>query len=210
MIRLGGRWPFEAPRGGVANWLVNYVAVTIPRRRVDRQPESRALDPREVVFMSSQPANHAPDIGRLCQRKVICIEPGEDIGSAARLMRAEHVGCLIVTEPGSEVGTQKVVGVLTDRDIVVSVVAREVEPRSLKVGDVMTRNPLVVREDDSLDATLIFMREAGVRRVPVIGAHAELVGILSLDDVLEKIVQQLTNIAGSIRSEQRTERLVRP
>jgi CBS domain-containing protein len=103
-----------------------------------------------------------------------------------------------------------VVGVLTDRDIVVSVVAREVEPRSLKVGDVMTRNPLLVAEDGSLDATLSFMRDAGVRRVPVVGQHGELVGVLALDDVLERMAQQLTNIAGSIRSEQRTERLMRP
>jgi hypothetical protein len=49
-----------------------------------------------------------------------------------------------------------------------------------------------------------------VRRVPVVGRHGELVGVLSLDDVLEKMAQQLTNIAGSIRCEQRTERLVRP
>jgi len=160
--------------------------------------------------MSNHPVTRVPDIGRLCQRKVISIEPGEDITAAARLMREEHVGCLIVTEPGPDASTRKVVGVLTDRDIVVTVVAREAEPRSLKVGDVMTRNPLLVGEDDSLDATLTFMREAGVRRVPVIGGRGELVGVLSLDDVLERIVHQLTNIAGSIRSEQRTERLVRP
>lgn len=151
-----------------------------------------------------------PDIARLCQRNVISIEAGEDISRAACLMREKHVGCLIVTEPGSDTGMRKVVGVLTDRDIVLSVVAREVEPRSLKVGDVMTRNPLLVGEDDSLDTTLTFMREAGVRRVPVVGQHGELVGVLSLDDVLDKMAQQLTNIAGSIRSEQRTERLVRP
>ncbi len=160
--------------------------------------------------MSTDIVSHVPDIGRLCQRKVISIEPDQDITTAARLMREEHVGCLIVTESGGDAGPRRVVGVLTDRDIVVSVVAREVEPRSLKVGDVMTRNPLLVAEDGSLDATLSFMRDAGVRRVPVVGQHGELVGVLALDDVLERMAQQLTNIAGSIRSEQRTERLMRP
>jgi CBS domain-containing protein len=81
--------------------------------------------------------SRAPDIGRLCQRKVISIEPDEDITKAAQLMREKHVGCLIVTTSGEDAGTRKVVGVLTDRDIVVSVVAREVDPRSLKVVDVM-------------------------------------------------------------------------
>jgi len=156
------------------------------------------------------PATQALEIGRICRRNVISIGPGEDIPAAARLMREKHVGYLIVTEPiaGSELA--KVVGVLTDRDIVVAVVAREVEPRLLKVGEVMTRSPLLVGEDNSLDAVLGFMRDAGVRRVPVVGPHGELLGVLSMDDVLERMAQQLTNIAASMRSEQRTERLVRP
>jgi CBS domain-containing protein len=161
--------------------------------------------------MASQiPATDATDIRRMCQRNVIAIHPGEDIASAARVMREKHVGYLIVTEPAAESGANKVVGVLSDRDIVVAVVARDVDPRSLKVGDVMTRNPLLVAEDNSLDAVLSFMGDAGVRRVPVVGPRGELLGVLSLDDVLQRMAQQLTNIAASIRREQRTESLMRP
>lgn len=158
----------------------------------------------------SPPEVHALDVGSLCQRNVVTITAGEDVTAAARVMREKHVGYLIVAEPLAETGLRRAVGVLTDRDIVVAVVARDADPHSLKVGDVMTRNPLLVAENCSMDAVLAFMREAGVRRVPVIGAQRELVGVLSVDDVLEQMAQQLTNIAASFRSEQRAEAVMRP
>jgi CBS domain-containing protein len=74
----------------------------------------------------------------------------------------------------------------------------------------MTRNPLMVGEDCPLDAALGLMGGAGVRRVPVVGATGYLAGVLSLDDVLERLARQLTNIAGSIRGGQQAERVVRP
>lgn len=161
--------------------------------------------------MSAQaPATQALELGKLCRRDVVSIHTDEDIAAAARLMREKHVGYLVVIETGGDAGTNRVVGALTDRDIVVAVVARGVDPSSLKVGDVMTRNPLLIGEDCSLDAALSFMRDAGVRRVPVVGAHQEPLGVLSLADVLERMAQQLTNIAASTRNEQRTESLVRP
>jgi len=146
----------------------------------------------------------------MCQRDPIIVEESESVTAAARLMREQHVGYLIVTQPPNAQGARNVTGVLTDRDIVVAVVAREVDPGSVKVGDVMSRSPLLIGEDHSLDAVLCFMRDAGVRRVPVVGKHSELLGVLSLDDVLKRMADQLMNVAGSIRSELRTERLVRP
>jgi len=150
------------------------------------------------------------EIGHLCQRQVVSIDQGQDIVAAARLMREKHVGCLIVTAPRPDCDAPGVVGVLTDRDIVVSVIARGAEPQMLKVGDVMTRNPLLAGEESSLDATLAFMGAAGVRRVPVLGKQGELVGVLSLDDVLARMARQLDDIVGSMRAEQQTEGLLRP
>jgi CBS domain-containing protein len=141
---------------------------------------------------------------------VVTIPPDEDIATAARVMRSTHIGFLIVCEalPGGQ--GQKVVGVLTDRDIVVAVIARDADPHALKVADVMTRNPLMVKEECAVDATLAFMQDAGVRRVPVLGAHDELVGVLSLDDVVERLAQQLASVVGAFRGEQRAERVSRP
>jgi CBS domain-containing protein len=147
--------------------------------------------------------------GALCRRLVITVGEDEDISAAARLMREKRVGYLVVTDQAPETAMRKVVGVLTDRDIVVAVVACETEPRSLRVGDIMTRTPLLVGEDYLIDAVLRFMRDAGVWRVPVVGKQGELVGVLSLDDVLRSIAEQLTSIAGSIRSERQNERLLR-
>lgn len=149
------------------------------------------------------------DVAAVRRRDVVSIEPTRNVVAAAQLMREKHVGFLVVTEPGAPPESRKVVGVLTDRDLVVAVMAREADPRALAVGDVMTRSPLLVGEDCPLDAALGFMRDAGIRRAPVVGQDGALSGVLSMDDVLERLAQQLTKIAGSISGGRRTERLVR-
>jgi CBS domain-containing protein len=141
--------------------------------------------------------------GSVCKRGVVTVAPSDDLIAAAHVMREKHVGYLIVSV------ASRVVGVLTDRDIVVAVLAREVDAHALKVGDVMTRDPLLIDESQSIEAVLRHMREAGVRRVPVVDPSGMLTGVLSIDDVLEHIAEQLINIAGSIRNEQRMERAVR-
>jgi CBS domain-containing protein len=144
--------------------------------------------------------------GSVCKRGVVTVTPTDDLIAAAHVMREKHVGYLIVSEVPAG---RRVVGVLTDRDIVVAVLAQEVDVRVLKVGDVMTRDPLVIEEGQSIEAVLRHMRDAGVRRVPVVDRSGALTGVLSIDDVLERIAEQLINIAGSIRNEQRMERAVR-
>ncbi|HEX5462037.1 MAG TPA: CBS domain-containing protein [Steroidobacteraceae bacterium] len=145
--------------------------------------------------------------GSVCKRGVVTVAPTDDLVAAAHLMREKHVGYLIVAE--SAVHNRRVIGVLTDRDIVVAVLAQEVDAHEVKVGDVMTRDPLLIDEGQSIEAVLRHMREAGVRRVPVVDRAGALAGVLSIDDVLERIAEQLINIAGSIRNEQRMERVVR-
>ena len=148
--------------------------------------------------------------GSVCKRGVVTVAPTDDLVAAAHVMREKHVGYLIVSQAsGPTQQDKRVVGVLTDRDIVVAVLAQEVDARALKVGDVMTRNPLLIDENQSIEAVLRHMREAGVRRVPVVDGSGALTGVLSIDDVLERIAEQLLNIAGSIRNEQRMERAVR-
>jgi CBS domain-containing protein len=99
--------------------------------------------------------------------------------------------------------------VLTDRDTVVAVVARDVDPHALKVSDVMTRKPVFITEDDSIEDSVREMRRIGVRRMPVIGQSGNLVGVVSIDDVLETLAEELGNIAGTIRNEQRAESALR-
>lgn len=150
------------------------------------------------------------NVGTLCRREVVTVDAAEGLAQAAQLMRQRHVGFLVVVESNPANTDLRVVGVLTDRDIVTAVVAKEADARTLKVGDVMTRNPLLASESGSLDATLRHMREVGVRRVPVMGVRDQLTGILSLDDVLDSMAGLLGDVAGAIRNEQRSERTARP
>jgi CBS domain-containing protein len=101
------------------------------------------------------------------------------------------------------------VGVLTDRDIVVSVVAPETDPRALTVADVMTQQPATVRENEPLEQAVREMRRIGVRRLPVVGHRGELVGIISLDDVLNLVAMEIQDIAGTVVNERRIENATR-
>lgn len=131
-----------------------------------------------------------------------------DVADAAKLMRDQHVGDLIVTELRG--GQTVPIGVLTDRDIVVGVIAKRVAPDTVTVGDVMTRNVLTVREDASLELALREMRRHGVRRAPVVRANGGLVGVIAFDDVIQHFAVQLSRLADLIRLEQDTEAKVRP
>jgi len=102
-------------------------------------------------------------VGTLCQRLVFTICQSDEISRAAQIMREKHVGYLVVVEPNPVRGIPRPVGVLTDRDIVVGVVAREVDPKTVRVGDIMTSNPVLALEWESMEAALQKMRRFGVR-----------------------------------------------
>jgi len=150
------------------------------------------------------------NVGQACQRNVVTVRPLDDLTAAAQLMREKHVGYLVVVEPSAEAGFSTPVGVLTDRDIVVASVARGVDPRALRVGDVMTRAPVVAATLESVEEALVKMRKTGVRRVPVIGSRGELVGVLSIDDALTSMSVELQNIAGVISRSPLNEGVLRP
>lgn len=143
------------------------------------------------------------NVGEHCRRGVISIADGADIVAAARMMRDQHVGLLAVHRQGDDI--RRVIGVLTDRDIVLQVTAMGRDPRAVRVQDVMIRQPLVANELDELRDVLQVMRLAGIRRVPVVDAVGAPAGILALDDAIELITGLLCDIAGSIHSERRHE-----
>lgn len=146
--------------------------------------------------------------GEICTRNVSFATRDMPLVAAARQMREHHVGCLVVVE---ELALQRrVVGVLTDRDIVVGVVAAGLNPGTLSVGDVMSAEPVTAREEDSLIDLMRAMRERGVRRVPVVGARGELIGIVTLDDVLTVLSEELGLLVAAIDREGQRERQRRP
>lgn len=149
-------------------------------------------------------------VADICRRDVVTIAPEASLADAARLMREMHVGMLVVVKPSADGADQLVQGVLTDRDIVVTVIGRGAQPKDFKVEDVMTHKPHVAAQGQSVATVLSLMRAYGIRRVPVVGSRSELVGVLSIDDALDELAKQLAAISGTIRGEQSRERVMRP
>jgi CBS domain-containing protein len=150
------------------------------------------------------------NVYELCQRHVVTVRRHEDLTTAAWMMRERNVGCLVVVEPAGTIGGARPIGMLTDRDIVTVVIARDRDPHTLAVGDVMTRHPITVWANSSIDEALLRMRNGGVRRVPVVDERGRLVGILALDDVFEHLSRHLPAAATPIRREPREEMAIRP
>ncbi len=149
------------------------------------------------------------DAGTVCQRMLITVHRSDAVTHAAQLMRSKHVGYLVVVEPHPD-GCLRAVGVLTDRDIVVGVVAQQVDPAGVVVGDVMTPNPATIAATASIEEGLQELRRAGVRRAPVVGARGELVGVLSFDDLLKVIASETQDLVAALRGERQIEGLMRP
>jgi CBS domain-containing protein len=128
--------------------------------------------------------------GERCNRQVVTATRETSITGAAQLMRDKHVGSLIIVE--NRDNHPEPVGILTDRDIVIEVLAENVDPDAVTVGDVMTTAVLKVCEHDSIFEVAQRMRARGVRRVPVVSKQRELVGVLAQDDILALLGEELS------------------
>lgn len=120
-------------------------------------------------------------IAEICAHDVACIAADASIRMAAREMRHLHAGCLIVIDPRDPERVPR--GIVTDRDIVVEVIAPGIDPESLTVADVMARPPATCGENDKLYDAIDIMRIRGVRRLPVVGVRGQLVGLVSVDHI---------------------------
>lgn len=138
-------------------------------------------------------------VSECCKHLAVSISGKADIVEAARLMREAHVGFLVVFEQGDDL--KRPIGVLTDRDVVLEVMAREVSPHSVRVEDVMSREPLIARAGDQLTDLLQSMRLAGVRRVPVVDDRGALSGVIALDDAIDVVTRLLCDLSGLIKGE---------
>ena len=147
-------------------------------------------------------------VNTVCNHNVATVHPGTDVVEAARQMREEHIGDLIVVE--QRAGRRVPIGIITDRDIVVAVVAKGVHPSEVTVADAMSTELLTVHPDNGLEHALREMRRAGVRRAPVVDSDDDLIGVLSIDDVLDHLAVQLGHIADIVRMEQQAEVDKRP
>ena len=146
-------------------------------------------------------------IGEFCNREVIISNRDDSVLEAAKLMRKYHVGDVVVVE---QHGDDRVpVGILTDRDIVVELVALEVDAANISVGDAMSTELLTVNENEQLTEVIEQMQGKAVRRVPVVDNDGKLVGIVTADDLIDLIDEQLNSLVGVVQREQHRERRAR-
>lgn len=143
------------------------------------------------------------DIGEICNREVVFATEDMSVKEAAELMRDKHVGSLVVIRE-ADLG-RIVTGMVTDRDIAIVAVARDFDPQSLRVGDIMSGQVVTARADASLNDVLHLMRQGGVRRVPVTTENGVLIGIATLDDLLEVLAEEMQGFVHAITSAQRRE-----
>jgi len=147
-------------------------------------------------------------VGKFCNREVIIAEKSSTVTEAAKLMRHHHVGDVVIVDSNGR--KAKPLGILTDRDIVIELIACDVSLESVTVGDVMSYELVTARVRDSIWDTLQMMRAKGIRRVPVVNDADELEGILTIDDLLELFAEELNLLAKVPFREQLIESTTRP
>ncbi len=142
--------------------------------------------------------------GELCNRTVYIIRPDETVLEAARLMKKHHVGCLVVVE---ERGTDRVpIALVTDRDLVLKGLAEAPSKlETMQVSQVMSEGLVTARDTEWMYDVRKKMRARGVRRIPVVDAEDRLQGIITFDDMVEWMAQELTDLAQLVSREQKRE-----
>ena len=133
------------------------------------------------------------NIGEVCSREVYIFKPEEPLANAVAEMMKRHIGAIVVVETEPE--RVRPVGIVTDRDVIRGQMSLKKELSSLTLREVMTSAPLTVTEASGMPEAIERMRARGVRRAPVVNDSGDLVGIVSLDDLLPLIAEELDALA---------------
>ena len=136
-------------------------------------------------------------VGSLCKRAIVAVDAGATLRVAAKVMLARHVGALLVTVEGD--GRRDALGLVTDRDLVIACVARELAPSEVFVGAIATQPLVSITASASASDAASLMQSSGVRRLLVTDDHGEVIGLLSIDDLLDALLEPLQMLAGALR-----------
>ncbi|MEQ1601145.1 MAG: CBS domain-containing protein [Methylophilaceae bacterium] len=142
-------------------------------------------------------------IGKFCHRQVITAQRDDSVLEAAKLMRQHHVGDVLVVEAHN--GRNIPVGIVTDRDLVVEIMAPELAPETITVGDIMVEEIAVIEQSVGVFEAIQNMRIKGIRRLPVVDKSGGLVGIITFDDLLALLAEELGTLVKAVAREQQKE-----
>jgi CBS domain-containing protein len=129
---------------------------------------------------------------RFCKRPTVTIAPEQTIREACQLLEERNVGCLLVEEHG------KLCGILTDRDIALRIVGQGKDPKLTRVGTIMTANPVRIPVDSTLHELTMLMHSQHVRRVPIIDASGKAIGIVTIDDLLMLLSDEMSDLGKTV------------
>ncbi|SFN65631.1 CBS domain-containing protein [Nitrosospira briensis] len=146
-------------------------------------------------------------IGEICNRDTVIVKRDDTVLEAAKLMRQHHVGDVVVVEERD--GATIPVGIVTDRDLVVEIMATGLDPGVITVGDIMEQELVTVKESVGIFEAIQYMRSKTVRRLPIVNEKSELIGILSLDDLLELLSEEMLAIAKLVNYQRQKETRLR-
>jgi predicted transcriptional regulator len=143
----------------------------------------------------------------ICNREVLIAQKNDTLVEAAKLMREYQTGSIVIIEERN--GLRYPAGIVTDRDLVIELIAKGVDINSVTLGDVMYRDIILGKENDDVNETIKIMRQRGIRRLPVVDDRGVLVGIVTMDDLIDLISEQLKDLAALIGKQQNLEKRYR-
>ncbi len=138
-------------------------------------------------------------IGNYCRRSICKVTPDATIVRVAQILRDEHVGSVIVVQD------QKPLGIVTDRDITVRVLAEDRDPATTKVSEIMSKPLVTVPPEAGVAEAARLMRGARIRRVPVVTKEGRLFGVIAMDDLMIRFARQFSALSRTVRREQQNE-----
>lgn len=142
-------------------------------------------------------------IAPFCNRDVVVIEQNCSVLEAARLMRQHHVGALVIVASGD--GVNRPVAVVTDRDLLIEVMAVGLDPAAVLVAEVVTERLCSVPASEGVFETMRLMRDHGVRRLPVVDDGGGLLGIIAVDDLIALLAEEMNELSRLITHQQARE-----
>jgi CBS domain-containing protein len=169
-------------------------------QRADQLPQDHSFVPDTELSSEVFEWRATMSVGEICNREVIVCRQSEPLSEAVALMRDYHVGCVVVLTDSE--AKSRPIGILTDRDIVVRVLLTKTDFANIKVSQVMSQELITAQQDDEVFDSLELMRDKGIRRLPVVGPEGLLEGILSVDDLIELMAEQMIDLVRLCNREQ--------
>jgi len=133
----------------------------------------------------------------LCRREIVCVDVNTVVLEATGMMEEMNVGSVVVIQ------NDRPVGMVTDRDVVLRVVNKKLDPAAVKVGDIMSLEVVTLKQSTGLYEALEQIKESGsrVRRFPIVDDNGAIKGIITLDDVIYLLGKEMADVSSIIESE---------